>query len=193
VDYLCQTGHYFVLASKRTLASESKPLFGEGYICQRTREFDQRRESGPRKLVKVAPRVALTAWSRPTMTWRAESGSRRNRKNLYVPRGLISSDSDKRPVPHRQRLLNLQRGLGRSARRNRLNLSGSRSIRCSALSGRGGQIKPAIVGAGCSNRYIPRVASDGSAPAPAESRAAQVSTWSVTDGVDPTESTSGPG
>jgi hypothetical protein len=115
VDYLCQTGHYFVLASKRTSASESKPLFGEGYICQRTRKFDQRRESGPRKLVKVAPRVALTAWSRPTMTWRAESGSRRNRKNLYVPRGLISSDSDKQPVPHRHRLLNLQRGLGRSA------------------------------------------------------------------------------
>jgi hypothetical protein len=73
MDYLCQTRHYFGLASKKTTASEPKPLFGGGYICQRTRKFDQRRESGARKLVKVAPLVALTAWSRPTMTWRAEN------------------------------------------------------------------------------------------------------------------------
>jgi hypothetical protein len=45
MDYLCQTGHYFGLASKKTTASEPKPLFGGGYICQRTRKFDQRRET----------------------------------------------------------------------------------------------------------------------------------------------------
>ncbi len=55
-------------------------------------QIDQRRETARENVVKVAPLVALTAWSRPTMTRSAESGSRRNRKNLYVLRGLISSD-----------------------------------------------------------------------------------------------------
>jgi hypothetical protein len=114
MDYLGQTGHYFGLASKKTTASEPKPLFGGGTYA-----------SARANLINAAKRPAKTGQGRATgrvdglvathndmecRVWVAP----KSKKFVRAARANFVG-SDKQPVPHRHRLLNLQRSLGRSA------------------------------------------------------------------------------